>query len=165
MSKTDFWGNPAERDLLAFAVKATELAPQWYPSDDSADEMCGARFIPVSVTRARRVGQPVSFNQNCHNYNCWYWEFHDINQVRIPVERTVANSYHGHMRMDCGYEIGEDGRAYTYSQGKNHIKPGERIYYFDRNNMIQLQQNPDSKCPNCGNTHFTGQTAEGVELA
>lgn len=47
-----------------------------FPRSDAEDMSKGARFIPGSVTMARRDGQKVQFVTEC-GPNCWYWQLPD----------------------------------------------------------------------------------------
>jgi len=126
-----------QRQQLVISTHSAMVNPS-HPSDDLKDTARGARLTPYSVTYARRAGQPVNFNQSCSNPCCWFWEFFDASDVQtVPVQ----TKFH------------------------NYIKPGQRIYHFERHAFEQLRDEHGGKCPECGNTHITGQTAEGVELA
>ena len=51
-----------------------------YPRSDAEDQSRGARFIPGSVTLARRRGEKVEFVTECGS-NCWYWKMQDGSRI------------------------------------------------------------------------------------
>ena len=75
---------PNEMSAFSFLVNALNGGSdigQPFPRSDAIDTSLGARFIPRSVTDARRDGKVVKFVRDCSNSCCWYWLFKDGTKV------------------------------------------------------------------------------------
>jgi len=99
-----------------------------FPRSDAEDLSRGARFIPGTVTLARRAGEKVKFVTQCSPC-CWYWEMPDGTRVYHFDPLTY--------------------RQIGIKNGSPQVKEGAREIHFE---------NGAGPCPECGNPHTNGGT-------